>query len=171
MQILAPIVSAGSNRLAGRPLRERMRLLPIGAAVALAAIFLVSVTLGVLDPRSLAKIQRDYYPALRAGRDMRELLGDFQSDMQTAVSSRDTVQLAATDSLRAAFLSAVGEARLHTDNPEEVDALGKRFEAYYASARSVSLLLIAGTSGDTVTSAVQRVTSDHNVMRATIEAN
>jgi methyl-accepting chemotaxis protein len=171
MQILSPMVSAWSKRLAGRPLRERMRLLPIGAAVALAAIFLVSVTLGVLDPRSLTKIQRDYYPALRAGRDMRELLGDLQNDMQTAVSSRDTVQLAATDSLRAAFLNAVGEARLHTDNPEEVDALGKRFEAYYASARSVSLLLIAGTSGDTVRSAVQRTTSAHNVMRATIEAN
>ena len=91
MQILSPMVSAWSKRLAGRPLRERMRLLPIGAAVALAAIFLVSVTLGVLDPRSLTKIQRDYYPALRAGRDMREYLGDLQNDMQTAVSTRDTV--------------------------------------------------------------------------------
>ena len=145
MQILSPMVSAWSKRLAGRPLRERMRLLPIGAAVALAAIFLVSVTLGVLDPRSLTKIQRDYYPALRAGRDMRELLGDLQNDMQSAVASRDTAHLAETDSLRGAFLNAVLEARRpHRTIPEEVDALGKRFEAYYATARPVSLKLISG---------------------------
>ena len=147
MQILSPMVSAWSKRLAGRPLRERMRLLPIGAAVALAAIFLVSVTLGVLDPRSLTKIQRDYDPALRAGRDMRELLGDLQNDMRSAVSSRDSLSLAEIDSLRGAFLTAVLEARNHSDNPEEVDALGKRFEAYYASARPVSLQLITGTAG------------------------
>ena len=165
------MVSAWSKRLAGRPLRERMRLLPVGAAVALAAIFLVSVTLGVLDPRSLTKIQRDYYPALRAGRDLRELLGDLQNHMQTAVSTRDSVPLIETDSLRTAFLSAVAEARLHSDNPEEVDALGKRFEAYYAAARPMSMLLIAGKGGDTVTAAVQRMTTDYNVLRAAIEAN
>ena len=171
MQILAPMVSAWSNRLAGRPLRERMRLLPIGAALALAAIFLVSVTLGVLDPRSLTKIQRDYYPALRAGRDMRELLGDLQNDMQAAVSSRDSVQLAGTDSLRAAFQSAVSEARLHMEDEAEVDALGKRFEAYYVTSRSLSQQLIRGTGGDTVRSAVQRTSSDYNVLRGAIEAN
>jgi len=171
MQILSPMVSAWSKRLAGRPLRERMRLLPIGAAVALAAIFLVSVTLGVLDPRSLTKIQRDYYPALRAGRDMRELLSDMQNHLQTAASSRDSVPLSETDSLRGSFLTAVLEARTHSDNPEELDALGKRFEAYYASARQISVQLIAGKGGDTVTTAVQRMTSDYNVLRAAIEAN
>ena len=87
MQLLAPMVRALSHRLAGRPLRERMRLLPIGAAVALAVIFLVSVTLGVLDPRSLTKIQRDYYPALRAGQDMRETLSDLQNALQNAARS------------------------------------------------------------------------------------
>ena len=81
------------------------------------------------------------------------------------------MSLAETDSLRGAFLTAVPEARIHSDNPEEVDALGKRFEAYYASARPVSLQLITGNGGDTVTSAVQRMTSDYNVLRAAIEAN
>ena len=60
MQLLAPITRAWSHKLEGRPLRERMRLLPIGMAIALAAIFAVSVTLGVFDPRSLTKVQRDY---------------------------------------------------------------------------------------------------------------
>ncbi len=84
MELLAPMVRAWSNRLAGRPLRERMRLLPIGAAVALAAIFLVSITLGALHPRSLTKIQRDYYPSLRASQDMRESLSDLQNAVENA---------------------------------------------------------------------------------------
>ena len=96
MSILAPMVRAWTQRLAGRPLRQRMRLLPIGAAVALAAIFLVSVTLGVLDPRSLTTIQTDYYPALRASRDMREMLGDLQNQLQTTVATRDVGQVAAS---------------------------------------------------------------------------
>src|SRR4051812_31046639 len=90
MKILAPLVQVWSRRLEGRPLRERMRMLPIGAAIALAAILVLSVTLGVMDPRSLTRIQRDYYPALRAGRDMRETLSDLQNAMQSAVETRDT---------------------------------------------------------------------------------
>src|SRR5206468_7956670 len=111
------------------------------------------------------------YPALRAGSDMRELLGDLQNDMQTAVSSHDSLHLADTDSLRSAFLGAVAEARTHADNPEEIDALGKRFEAYYAGARPLSMLQITGHGGDTATATAQRMSSDYNVLRATIEAN
>ena len=77
--------------------------------MALAAIFLVSVTLGVLDPRSLTKIQRDYYPALRAGQDMRETLSDLQNALQNAVATQDAGRLAEMDSLSTAFLAAVAE--------------------------------------------------------------
>ena len=111
MELLAPMVRALSHRLAGRPLRERMRLLPIGAAVALAAIFLVSVTLGVLDPRSLTKIQRDYYPALRAGQDMRETLSDLQNALQNAAATQDASRLARDGLVERAFLAAAAESR------------------------------------------------------------
>ena len=171
MELLSPMVRAWSRRLAGRPLRERMRLLPIGAAVALAAIFLLSATLGVLDPRSLSRIQRDYYPALRAGRDMREILTDLQTAMQNAVATRDTTRFAEADSLHTAFLAAAAESRLHADNRANTEALGQRFDAYYATAKPVSKLLISGAGGDTLNAAVGRMTSDYLALRSAVEDN
>src|SRR5215204_6266581 len=131
MEMLAPMVRAWSHRLAGRSLRARMRLLPIGAAVALAAIFLVSVTLGVLDPRSLTKIQRDYYPALRAGQDMRETL----NALQNAAATKDASRMDEMDSLSNAFLAAAGESRAHSDDRAHAGALAQQFQEYYGSVR------------------------------------
>jgi hypothetical protein len=159
MQILAPITQAWSRRLTGRPLRERMRLLPIGMAVAFAAIFAVSVTLGVLDPRSLTKVQRDYYPALRASRDMRETLSDLQNALQNAVATRDTERFAESDSLRDAFVAAASEARVHSDDRAALEALSQRFESYYATARPLSKQLIDGTGGEAVNVSVNRMTT------------
>ena len=171
MLVLAPMVRAWSQRLAGKPLRHRMRLLPIGAAVALAAIFLMSVTMGVLDPRSLTKIQKDYYPALRAGRDMREMLGDLQNQLQNVVATRDASGFAQADSLYGAFISAAAETRAHADAPEAADALAQRMEAYYAAAKPASQRLIAGTGGDTLSAAVARMTADYGALHQAVEDN
>ncbi|MEO8563830.1 MAG: methyl-accepting chemotaxis protein [bacterium] len=169
MKMLSPMVNAWSRRLEGRPLRERIRLLPIGAAVALAAIFVMSMTLGVLDPRSLTTIQKDYYPALRANREMHDVLSDLQSELQNAAATRDTDRFVQTDSLRAAFLDAANEARLHSADGAEADALRQLFEQYYATARPTSRMLILGTVGDTVSSAVGRMTSEYVGLRREVE--
>jgi methyl-accepting chemotaxis protein len=169
MKMLAPMVNAWARRLEGRPLRERIRLLPIGAAVALAAIFVLSMTLGVLDPRSLTTIQRDYYPALRANREMREVLSDLQSELQNAAATRDTDRFAQTDSLRAAFVDAVNEARVRSSDGAEVEALGQRFERYYTTARATSRMLILGSGGDSLSSAVGRMTSEYASLRREVE--
>ena len=171
MKLLAPMVGAWSRRLEGRPLRERIRLLPIGAAVALAAIFALSVTLGVLDPRSLTTIQRDYYPALRATREMREVLGDLQSELQNATATRDTERFAQTDSLRAAFMDEANEARLHAADPRDADAIAQRFDRYYAIARPTSRMLIVGTVGDSVSNAVGRMSSEYTALHKAVEQN
>jgi type II secretory pathway component PulM len=152
MQLLAPMVRALSHRLAGRPLRERMRLLPIGAAVALAVIFLVSVTLGVLDPRSLTKIQRDYYPALRAGQDMRETLSDLQNALQNAAATQDASRLGEMDSLSNAFQASAAESRMHSDNRAHADALAQRFQDYYASVRPLTRSVATETGADSLRS-------------------
>ena len=170
MQLLAPMVRAWSRRLAGRPLRERMRLLPIGAAVALAAIFLVSLTLGVLDPRSLSKIQRDYYPSLRAGQEMRETLGDLQNALQGAVATTDAGRLAQMDSLSSAFLAAAAEARAHADDKGRAEAIAHRFQAYYASVRPLgqgSTAVAGGT--DSLRAALERTAAEYQDLRRTLE--
>ena len=170
MKLLAPMVQAWSRRLEGRPLSTRMRMLPIGAAIALAAIFVVSVTLGVMDPRSLTRIQREYYPALTAGRDMRETLSDLQGTLQSAVATRDTERLSESDSVRAAFEDIARDARLHASVPADVDDIANRFASYYAIARPTSALLIAGTGGDTVSKSISRMTSEHLALRRAVDA-
>jgi methyl-accepting chemotaxis protein len=170
MKILAPMVQAWTRRLEGRSLRERMRMLPIGAALALAAIFILSVTLGVLDPRSLTQIQRDFYPALSAGRDMRETLSDLQNAMQSAVATRDTDRLAQTDSLRATFEDVASVARQHSTDEAEVDAIARRFAGYYAIAKPTSMMLIRGTGGDTLSAAVSRMAGEHLALRRSVDA-
>jgi methyl-accepting chemotaxis protein len=169
MKMLAPMVSAWSRRLEGRPLRERIRLLPIGAAVALAAIFVMSMTLGVLDPRSLATIQRDYYPALRAGREMHEILTDLQAELQNATATRDTARYAQTDSLRTAFMDEAKEARLHAADADEIDAIAQHIDRYYATARPAVRMRIQGATGDSVTAAAGRMTSEYTALRREVE--
>jgi methyl-accepting chemotaxis protein len=169
MELLAPMVRAWSRRLAGRPLRERMRLLPIGAAVALAAIFLVSVTLGVLDPRSLTKIQRDYYPALRAGQDMRETLSDLQNALQNAAATKDASRLSEMDSVSTAFLAAAAESRAHSDNRARAEALGQRFQNYYASLRPLSRAIATGAGADSLRAGLTGTTAEYNALRREIE--
>src|SRR5215213_4553031 len=169
MQMLAPMVRAWSHRLAGRPLRARMRLLPIGAAVALAAIFLVSVSLGVLDPRSLTKIQRDYYPALRAGQDMRETLNDLQNAIQGAAATQDADRLAEMDSLSTAFLAAAAEARSHAAEGGHAEVLAQRFRDFYGTVRPLSQALAAGANADSLQAGMTRATSDYATLRRAIE--
>jgi methyl-accepting chemotaxis protein len=169
MELLAPMVRAWSHRLAGRPLRERMRLLPIGAAVALAAIFLVSVTLGVLDPRSLTRIQRDHYPALRASQDMREALSDLQSALQSATATKDASRLSEMDSLSTAFVGAVAEARTHSDDRAHADALGQRFQDYYAKVRPVSRAIVTGSGTDSLKAELARTTADYIALRREVD--
>jgi len=171
MRILAPLVRAWSHLLKGRQLRERIRLLPIGAAIALAAIFAVSITLGVLDPRSLTTIQREYYPALRAGRDMRETLGALQIALQNAVATRDSSALAKSDSLRGAFLQIAHSNALRDEERAEVDAIALRFESYYTTATGTSRMMIGGSGGDTLTAAIGKMQSDYLGLRHAIEAH
>jgi len=169
MKLLAPMVRAWSHRLAGRPLRERMRLLPIGAAVALAAIFVLSLTLGVLDPRSLTKIQRDYYPALRAGQEMRESLSDLQNALQGAVAAKDAGRLAEMDSMSTAFLAAAAEARAHADDTRRAEALAQRFEQYYRSVRPLAQSITRGTTSDSVRAELARTADEYQALRRSVE--
>ena len=169
MKLLTPMVRAWSNRLAGRPLRQRMRLLPIGAALALAAIFLVSVTLGVLHPRSLTKIQREHYPALRASQEMREALSDLQNALQNAVATKDADRLAAMDSLSTAFLAAAAESRVHADDRARAEALSQRFQNYSAALRPLSQSIAAGAGADSLRAGLARTTAEYNALRRELE--
>jgi methyl-accepting chemotaxis protein len=171
MQLLAPITRAWSQKLEGRPLRARMRLLPIGMAIALAAIFAVSVTLGVFDPRSITKVQRDYYPALRASRDMRESLAHLEDALQNAVATRDADRLAEADTLQSTFLASDTEAKEHADNRVELEAISQRFQSYYATVRPLTKQSMDGAAGEAANASAAPMTAELRDLHQMVEEN
>jgi methyl-accepting chemotaxis protein len=137
--------------------------------VALAAIFVTSLTLGVLDPRSLSKIQRDHYPALRAGQEMRETLSDLHNALQGAVASKDASRLTQLDSLSTAFLAAAAESRAHADDTRRAEALAQRFQGYYASIRPLSQGIAAGVATDSLRAGLARTTNEYDALRRSVD--
>jgi methyl-accepting chemotaxis protein len=163
-------VNRWSRYLADRPFRERMRLLPIGATVALALVFALSMASGSWNSRRLAQIESQYYPSLRDGRDMRETLAALQVALQNAVASRDEERLLRTDSLRRAFRKKA-EAAYHRTNAGNDLRLADQFDRYYRVAVRASMLMVKGSMGDSATTAVTQMISDYKGLRNTLEAN
>ena len=60
MSIFRAAVRYWTGYLANRSFRERIRLLPIGATVALGTIFVLSTALGMSNERRLSQIDQRY---------------------------------------------------------------------------------------------------------------
>ena len=114
MSIVALAIRRWSSFLAGRPFGQRIRLLPIGATIAMTLILSLSVGLGYFNTWRLKQIEGRYYPSVNDSRAMSETLGALQIALQNAVAAQDTDRLAATDSLRRAFRSQAQSLSLHS---------------------------------------------------------
>ena len=170
MFLITAAVRGWSRRLADRRFRDRIRLLPLGATIALTSIIALSVGLGIWNARRLGEIETRFYPSLREGRELRETLGALQVALENAVAAGDIDRLNETDSLRRAFREqAFAAARSGT--AADSLRLPDRFERYYGVARRASRMLVSGADGDSVTAAVSRAVSEHDAMRSLLERN
>jgi methyl-accepting chemotaxis protein len=170
MSLIGFAVDRWSRHLADRPFRERIRLLPVGATVALALVFVLSMGAGSWNSRRLAQIESRYYPSLRDSRDMRETLVALQAAQQSAVGARDEERLARTDSMRRVFRqmaeAAYGRTRASSDL-----RLADQFDQYYGTAHQAGLMMIRGATGDSVSTLVMRMIEEDKGLRNTLEAN
>jgi len=165
MPFFNTLVRRWSRYLEDKTFRERIRLLPIGATVALGLIFVLSVSLGSLNSRRLSKIDEQYYPALRIARDQRETLAKLQRELENAVGARDSGMLAATDSVSRAFrVEADSAIATKTDSRADADIL-QHFDTYYASAYKLSGLLIRDQAEDSTAQATMAMMSQYNALR------
>lgn len=166
MSLVDAAVVRWTSVLEGRPFGQRIRLLPIGASLTMALILVLSIVLGLVNSRRLGQIEAGYYPSVNDSRAMSETLGALQGALQNAVASQDTDRLAATDSLRQAFLShAVALASRDPGNTRDAD-LGTRFERYYQLARGTSGMLIRGGGNpDSVASALSGMVGEYKSIR------
>ena len=170
MELFAFAVRGWSRRLAGRPFRERILLLPIGAAVALTLLLLLSVGLGVLGSHRLAKIEQEYYPSLREGRELRETMNALQVALESAVATRDSERFTVTDSLRDAFRQHA-RSTSGQDGAALMMAIANDFEVYYVLARRVSGQMMAGVGGDALSASVTQMVTSYNTLRKSITGN
>src|SRR4030081_332178 len=172
MSIGAVAVRRWAGFLAGRPFGQRIRLLPIGATIALAVVFALNLGLGFFNSWRLTKIEQRDYPSVRDSRAMNETLAALQVALQNAVAAQDTDRLAATDTLRRVFRAHAASLASHHGAVRSDSSFADRFDRYYLGAYRVSHVLIKGSaSGDSVSKAVGEMVTEYKSLRTSLADN
>ena len=148
------------------PFRSKLTALTGVAAVSLGLVLAIGLISGVVNDIVLRRIERGYYPAVVATRDLRASLLAVQRKLQDALNARDPSQLPEADSLRGVF-DAVAATQL--GNPVlrggEVAALDSLMGSYYALARATTQRMLTGTWSDTITTQLETMQSRYRDLR------
>lgn len=171
MSITRHAVLRWSSYLAARPFGQRVRLLPIGATIAMSLVLVLSIALGALNSARLASIESRYYPSVQASKAMEETLTALQIALQNAVAAQDSERLASTDSLRLAFRAHAQTLAGHDSAAAAELQFAERFDTYYKTATRTSMMLIRGATGDSVARAVPAMVADYRSLRASLSEN
>ena len=138
--------------------RQKLRLAPTVAAVALALIFATNLLLGIAVQRQQARIQHGYYPSVQLSGKLTELLASTQRALQDAAAANDPDRLAVADSLRdvalVTFRAAAGNAVMEQ---RELDELQSAYTSYYTLARGTTAKTMAGERGTQALTALREM--------------
>ena len=126
---------------------------------------ILSIALGVLDPRSLSRIRSEFYPSLEESRDRRETLVALQSSLQQAVTTRDSSHFADADSLRNAFHRVAQQTLDRNPSDAATIATLRAFDAYYVVARSASRAMMSNAGGEGAAASDARMASAYAQVR------
>ena len=123
----------------GASVHQKIRLLPLVAALALLLILFLTVVFGFVNERRLSRIELEDYPALRLTDSLQRILARTTREIDDARSSRDTLALRRTDALRSLFLASLrGAASSDKSDRQQLDALRDDFVRYYDGAREAA---------------------------------
>jgi methyl-accepting chemotaxis protein len=150
--------------------RQKLRLAPSVAAVALGLIFLTNLVLGLAVERQQTRIQRGYYPSVQLSGQLTELLVSTQRALQDAAAANDPERLAVADSLRDVVVASLraGNAVMGQD---DVDSLKAAYTSYYQVARSTTEKTMAGERGAAALTALREMMASHNRLKDALEKN
>ena len=150
--------------------RQKLRLAPSVAAVALGLIFLTNLLLGLAVERQQTRIQRGYYPTEQLSGQLTELLVSTQRALQDAAAANDPERLAVADSLRDVVVAALrqGNAVMSQD---DVDSLKAAYTSYYQIARGTTEKTMAGERGAAALTALREMMASHNRLQDALEKN
>ena len=152
--------------------RQKLRLAPTVAAVALGLIFATNLLLGIAVQRQQTRIQRGYYPSVQLSGQLTELLVSTQRALQDAAAANDPERLAVADSLRDAVVGALRAARGNVVmDHAELDSVQAAYTAYYQLARGTTEKTMAGERGTQALTALREMMASHNALKAALEEN
>ena len=156
------VIARWRTRIERLGFREKLGLIPSVAAVALSAILLLNVAAGLITDLRQHAIENEYYPAVRASRDLQTELRSVQRALQDAVTTSDTAGLATADSLRQVFARTARSARaIPVDSAVAV---------YYARARTVAAYMIRNGKNDGTLRSFPDLTERYTEIRNGLEA-
>ncbi len=152
--------------------RQKLRLAPTVAAIALGLIFATNLLLGLSVQRQQTRIQHGYYPAVQLSGQLTELLVSTQRALQDAAAASDPERLAAADSLRSVFTGALRNTAGNTVMTQKtLDSLGTAYTTYYDLARATTERTMSGQRDMSALAALRQMMEQHNKLKAALEAN
>jgi methyl-accepting chemotaxis protein len=150
--------------------RQKLRLAPSVAAVALGLIFLTNLVLGLAVERQQTRIQHGYYPSVQLSGQLTELLVSTQRALQDAAAANDPERLRVADSLRNVVVASLREGNAVMDQAD-VDSLKAAYTSYYQVARSTTEKTMAGERGAAALTALREMMASHNRLKDALEKN
>jgi len=149
--------------------RYKLLLLPLGAAVGFVAILLVSIVYGNRNERLLNAVQTGYYPSVELSDGLDDNLKSIERGLQDAVAASNAPAIDDVDKLRDEFLRRLSEAqKLPGADTERIGVLRSALVDYYTEARSTSLRMIKGETGDAMMAALQTMRTKHQTVERLI---
>ena len=150
---------------------HKIWLLPALSAAALGLVLTAVAVLGRSNTRALAGIQAGYYPAVELRHALQGSLGALQRSLQDAVAASDFDGLRGSDTLADDFRRTLVAGRTNPVVPAaELAAIGIRFEAYYALARSTSDRMINQDTAATLLAAMEQMRAGYATLRADLDS-
>jgi methyl-accepting chemotaxis protein len=150
--------------------RQKLRLAPTVAAVALGLIFLTNLLLGLAVERQQTRIQHGYYPSVQLSGQLTELLVSTQRALQDAAAANDPERLAVADSLRDVVVAALREGNAVMEQ-RDLDSLKAAYTSYYQLARGTTEKTMAGERGAAALTALREMMASHNRLKSALEQN
>jgi methyl-accepting chemotaxis protein len=149
--------------------RQKLRLGPTVAGVALGLIFVTTLSLGLFVQNRQGRIQRGFYPAVQLSNQLTDLLVATQRALQDAAAAADPEGLLVADSLARTFGAAIDTARANPmmDGPA-YEKLGASFTAYYGVARRSTGQMLGGTPSAEAMAGMREMVGAHNALKAAL---
>lgn len=148
-------------------LKFRHKMVLPAAAVMAASLVAAAVTFGLSRQAALelTRVEREHAPALEVSRDLEELLGRLQRQLQDSASAEDLGGLEVADGVHTDMGRRIQAAQQAGLEPAHAARLHDQVDEYFRLARGATERLIRRERGEATTTAVQAMSGRYVALR------